>query len=112
MTDKPVVVYGASGYTGRLVCEYLREFNVPFLAAGRDADKLESSMDANVPGIETAQYEVSTVEHTVEALTELFRGASVVCNTVGPFAATAPRSSRPASQPAPTTSTRRASRTG
>ena len=37
MSDtKKVVVYGASGYTGRLVCEYLREFNVPFIAAGRD----------------------------------------------------------------------------
>jgi len=35
-TDKPVVVYGASGYTGQLICEYLREFNVPFVAAGRD----------------------------------------------------------------------------
>ena len=23
--SKPVIVYGASGYTGRLVCEYLRE---------------------------------------------------------------------------------------
>ncbi len=33
---KPVIVYGASGYTGRLVCEYLREFNLPFVAAGRD----------------------------------------------------------------------------
>ena len=32
---KPVIVYGASGYTGRLVCEYLREFNLPFVAAGR-----------------------------------------------------------------------------
>ena len=27
MSDKkPVIVYGASGYTGRLVCEYLREY--------------------------------------------------------------------------------------
>lgn len=26
--SKPVIVYGASGYTGRLVCEYLREYNV------------------------------------------------------------------------------------
>ncbi len=34
--SKPVIVYGASGYTGRLVCEYLREYNVPFVAAGRD----------------------------------------------------------------------------
>ena len=86
MSDKPVIVYGASGYTGRLVCEYLREYNVPFTAAGRDAGKLKSSMESNVAGIETAQYEVATTEHTVEALTELFRGASVVCNTVGPFA--------------------------
>jgi len=34
MSNKPVIVYGASGYTGRLVCEYLREYNVPFVAAG------------------------------------------------------------------------------
>jgi short subunit dehydrogenase-like uncharacterized protein len=31
-TIKPVVVYGVSGYTGRLVCEYLRECNVLFIA--------------------------------------------------------------------------------
>ena len=41
---KPVVVYGASGYTGRLVCEYLREYNIPFLAAGRSAEKLDAAM--------------------------------------------------------------------
>src|SRR5439155_3943845 len=85
MTDKPVVVYGASGYTGRLVCEYLREYGVPFVAAGRDSTKLKNSMESNVAGIETADYEVVEVGHDVEALTELFRGASVVCNTVGPF---------------------------
>lgn len=84
-SSRPVVVYGASGYTGRLICEYLREFGVPFIAAGRDEGKLKASMEANVPGIETADYEVVQVDHTVEALTELFRGASVVCNTVGPF---------------------------
>lgn len=84
-SSRPVVVYGASGYTGRLICEYLREFGVPFIAAGRDEGKLKASMEANVPGIETADYEIVQVDHTVEALTELFRGASVVCNTVGPF---------------------------
>ena len=31
MSNKPVVVYGASGYTGRLVCEYLREYSLPFI---------------------------------------------------------------------------------
>ena len=84
-TTKPVVVYGASGYTGRLVCEYLREYNVPFVAAGRNAERTQGVMDSNVPGIETADFEVAGTEHTVEALTELFSGASVVCNMVGPF---------------------------
>src|SRR6059058_5736215 len=83
---KPVIVYGASGYTGRLVCEYLREYNIPFVAAGRSAEKLNAAMKANVAGIETADYEVVEVPHTVSVLTELFNGASVVLNTVGPFA--------------------------
>ena len=86
MSKKPVVVYGASGYTGRLVCEYLREYNIPFIAAGRSAEKIEAAMKSNVPGIETASYEVVEVAHSVKALTELFTGASVVLNTVGPFA--------------------------
>jgi saccharopine dehydrogenase-like NADP-dependent oxidoreductase len=81
---KPVVVYGASGYTGRLVCEYLRELSLPFIAAGRDKARVQAAMD-KVPGIETADYEVVQVEHTVAALTKLFRGASVVSNMVGPF---------------------------
>ncbi len=85
MTHKPVVVYGASGYTGRLICEYLREFNVPFIAAGRDEGKLKASMESNVAGIETADYEIVEVTHDLASLTELFSGASVVCNTVGPF---------------------------
>ena len=83
---KPVVVYGASGYTGRLVCEYLREYGIPFIAAGRSGEKIHAAMTSNVPGIETASYEVVEVIHTAEALTHLFKGASVVLNTVGPFA--------------------------
>ena len=85
MSTKPVVVYGASGYTGRLVCEFLRQYNVPFTAAGRSTATLTESMDSHVPGIETADYEVVETEHTVAALTDLFQGSSVVLNTVGPF---------------------------
>jgi short subunit dehydrogenase-like uncharacterized protein len=87
---KPVVVYGASGYTGRLICEYLREYNVPFLAAGRDESRLKSSMESHVAGIETADYEVVELSHDPAALRDLLDGASVVCNTVGPFAAHGP----------------------
>ncbi|CAN5392024.1 hypothetical protein BH11ACT8_BH11ACT8_21590 [soil metagenome] len=84
-SSKPVVVYGAYGYTGRLICEYLREYGVAFVAAGRDEGKLKASMESNVAGIETADYEVVEVSHDVESLTALFSGASVVLNTVGPF---------------------------
>src|SRR3954470_3445779 len=84
MSTKPVVVYGASGYTGRLICEYLRELNVPFVAAGRDKDRCQEVV-GRIPGIETADYDIVEVEHTVKALTDLFTGAQVVCNTVGPF---------------------------
>ena len=38
---RPAVVYGASGFSGRLVAEFLREYNVPFIAAGRDGAKIE-----------------------------------------------------------------------
>ena len=83
-SKKPVVVYGASGYTGRLVCEYLREYNVPFIAAGRDAARIRAAMD-KIPGIDSVDYEVVQVEHSVAVLTDLFRGARVVCNMAGPF---------------------------
>src|SRR3984893_6564577 len=82
--NKPVVVYGVSGYTGRLVCEYLRELNVSFIAAGRDKNRVQEVLD-KVPGIDTVVHDVVEVEHTVGALTELFSGAKVVSNMVGPF---------------------------
>jgi hypothetical protein len=83
-TKKPVVVYGVSGYTGRLVCEYLREYNIPFIAAGRDKARVQAVVE-KIPGIETADYEVVGVEHNVDALTELFSGTKFVSNMVGPF---------------------------
>ena len=82
---KPVIVYGASGYTGRLICEYLREYNVPFVAAGRDKARIQEAMD-KVPGIDTIEHDIVEVSHDVEPLSELFDGAKVVLNTVGPFA--------------------------
>ena len=82
---KPVVVYGASGYTGRLICEYLREFNVPFVAAGRDKARIAGAL-GQVPGLDAVEHEIVEVAHDVAPLIELFSGAQVVCNTVGPFA--------------------------
>ena len=70
MSSKPVVLYGASGYTGRLIAEFLREYQIPFIAAGHNPEAVQAAMD-KVPGIETADYEVVKVDHTLEALTEL-----------------------------------------
>ena len=95
-TDKRVVVYGASGYTGRLICEYLREYNIPFLAAGRDEGRVKGIVDV-VPGIETVEYDVVEVDHTAAALAEAFRGAEM---------------RRRASRSVRTTPTPRVSRTG
>ena len=84
MSDKrPVVVYGASGFSARLIIEFLREYNVPFVAAGRDRKKIKQVL-AHVPGIGTADYEIVQVDHEVDALASLLEGARVVCNTVGP----------------------------
>ena len=88
--QKPVVIYGANGFSGRLVAEFLREYNVPFIAAGRNAAKVQDVMD-HVPGIETASYEVAAAGGTVDELAKLFTGAKVVCNTVGPFIYNGPR---------------------
>jgi Family of unknown function (DUF5938)/Saccharopine dehydrogenase NADP binding domain len=86
MSDKkPVVIYGVTGYTGRLVAEYLREYQIPFIAAGRDGKRIKEVLD-KVPGIETAEYDIVEVEHTTAALTELLKGTKVLCNMVGPFA--------------------------
>ena len=84
MSMKPVIIYGASGYTGRLVAEALRNYQIPFIAAGRNRARVEEAMGL-VPGIETADYEVVEVNHDLDSLVQLFSGSQVVCNTVGPF---------------------------
>lgn len=83
-SKKPVVIYGVTGYTGRLVAEYLREYRVPFIAAGRDGKRVKEVLD-RIPGIENAEYEIAEVVHDVASLTKLVRGAKVMCNMVGPF---------------------------
>ena len=87
---KPVVIYGANGFSGRLIAEFLREYNVPFIAAGRNLTRLQNVMQ-HVPGIETADYECIETQGTVDELARLFAGAKVVCNTAGPFIYNGPR---------------------
>jgi short subunit dehydrogenase-like uncharacterized protein len=76
-----IVVFGATGYTGRLVCEaLLRRGSKPVLAA-RSAERLGQLASDLGGGLETATADVSRPE-TVRALVE--RG-DVLVSTVGPF---------------------------
>jgi len=84
MKKRPVVVYGASGFSGRLVAEFLREYHVPFIAAGRNRGRIQEVL-SRVPGVETADHETVEVDGSVDQLTKLFSGAKVVCNAVGPL---------------------------
>jgi hypothetical protein len=83
-SEYPVIVYGASGFTGRMVMEHLRDMGVPFVAAGRNRARIEEALKI-VPGVEDARYMIAEVDGSVESLTKLFEGSKVVCNTVGPF---------------------------
>jgi len=78
----PLVVYGISGYTGKIVAEYLTREGIPFVAAGRDRDRIEAELK-KVPG--NHRVEIVACEHTEAALSQLFEGAKIVANVVGPF---------------------------
>jgi len=80
---KPVVVYAASGYTGRLVCESLTRLRIPFVAAGRSQARLEGV--ASEMRAKGADCEARAAEHSPPALRDLFHGAQVVINISGPF---------------------------
>ena len=83
MTVK-VVLYGASGYTGKHVAWKLAEKGIPFIAAGRNRQRLEQQLQA-MPELKGAQYEVVEVAHDEASLTKLFQGKAVVHNLVGPY---------------------------
>lgn len=82
-----VVVWGATGFTGRLVAKYLAEHGDPALRwaiGGRNKQKLEE-IKATLP----ANRELAMVVHDAtssSSMTELARSTRVVCTTVGPYA--------------------------
>ena len=85
MAKHPVVVYGASGYTGMLIMDWLIDQNIPFTAVARNAGRARELMAQRVVRLESANYEILEAPHDVATLTRVFSGAKVVCSTVGPF---------------------------
>jgi len=79
----PITVYGATGYTGRLVCAELARRGADFLVAGRNREKLEQLAD----GFEgAARPEVRAVPtNDAAGLRSLFSRSSAVIACAGPF---------------------------
>ena len=78
---KPLVVYGATGFTGRLVVDEARRRGIEPILAGRDRARLERMGD------EIGAREVRVANATDPgALDAAFDGAGVVVSCAGPFA--------------------------
>jgi len=80
-----IVVYGATGFTGRLVAEYLSltHKDVPWAMAGRDLAKLGSvRAEINAPASIALISANASDPGSLEAMT---RRAKVVITTVGPY---------------------------
>lgn len=76
-----IVLYGATGYTGRLVTRELVERDADFVLGGRSRDKLENVARELGRG---APIRVASVDDD-ESLRALLAGADVLINCAGPF---------------------------
>jgi short subunit dehydrogenase-like uncharacterized protein len=88
--DFDVVVWGASGFTGKLVAAYLYEqygagADLRWAIGGRDKMKLEK-VRAGL-GADAGEIPILVGNSTdADAMAEIAASTSVVCSTVGPFA--------------------------
>ena len=83
-----IVVYGATGFTGRLVAEYLNNTygvnqDVNWAMAGRSLDKLVSVRDEM--GIDLAVPLIVADGSDVQSINSMVDRASVVLTTGGPY---------------------------
>ena len=81
-----VFVYGASGYTGKLVAESLAQRNIHFVFAGRNRQRLEDELKVVEERVGRAvDAEIAVAANTVEELLPLLENIDVMINVAGPF---------------------------
>jgi short subunit dehydrogenase-like uncharacterized protein len=84
-----IIIFGATGFTGRLVAEYLVEHHADLrlAIAGRNAAKLEQLKDELLRERRGLTLEVRVADSADrDAMLALARETRVVCTTVGPYA--------------------------
>lgn len=83
MSKEKVLIYGAYGYTGRLILEEALSQNLPVVIAGRDSEKLKwVNKDFNLP---SRVFSIDNSEQIIENLMDV----KVVIHSAGPFIYTA-----------------------
>ena len=81
-----VIIYGATGYTGQLVAEYLATKKCKFGIAGRSLDKLAVVKTKLLEICKDAQVKVIYADSSDEkSLDDMVTKTKVVISTVGPF---------------------------
>lgn len=81
MNNSRVFVYGASGYTGRLISHELKKRGIAFTIGGRNLQRLKTLQEE----LGDRDIKIVEVSHDVESLTRAFKGYEVVINVTGPF---------------------------
>ena len=81
--DLDIIVYGATGFTGKLCVEYLacQERSTKWAIAGRNQEKLKKVADELCPDVEI----LIADSEDEDALDRLTQRTKVVLSTAGPF---------------------------
>jgi short subunit dehydrogenase-like uncharacterized protein len=82
-----IILFGATGYTGRLVARALTRWQLPFRIAGRSPEKLERLADAlaDVQPAATSPAWLVADATRPDTLAALFQDTHVLINCAGPF---------------------------
>src|SRR5690349_7410581 len=83
MLKNDFLLYGATGYTGRLIALLSKEYGLRPLLAGRNKDELQK-----LAGELNLEYRVTTLENT-SALYKILSEVPAVLHAAGPFQFTA-----------------------
>ncbi|GAB3101449.1 saccharopine dehydrogenase [Aestuariicella hydrocarbonica] len=84
--ERKILIYGASGYTGKLVAECLARRGLPFYMSGRTLSRLEAALDVVKKRHHgPVDVELVAASNNVEELKPLFEKVDVVINVAGPF---------------------------
>lgn len=87
MTEKaPILVHGATGFTGGLVCDLLAARGLLFAVSGRSRPRLEALRDRIAKERGTAPVEICSVDvGREESLRDAIAGRRIVLACAGPF---------------------------